>query len=109
MAKKFPPYGKQLFELRKKGKIPSKLLMLVFSWKLAKAYPRIVVTDDVKPHELEFGYLAGIPCQIIFSEKEAHMVNDLAEEVLKVKPSFLSTFGLHLLDVGATRILKPLE
>ena len=109
MKKKvFPPYGKKLFELRKKGQIPSKLLMVVFNWKLARAYPRIVLTEEIKPQETEFKYLAGIPVQIVFSEKEADRVNGFSQEILKVNPSFLSTFGLHLLDVGATQILKPL-
>jgi hypothetical protein len=107
--KKFPPYGKKLMELRNQGKIPSKILMIVFSWNLARAYPRIIIPEDTRPNETEFSYLAGIPVQIIFSEKEAHRVNELAQEILKVQPSFLATFGLHLLDVGATTILQPLE
>ena len=109
MSKRYPPYGRQIMELRKRGKMPSKLLMMVFEWKLARAYPRIVISEDTKPNETEFRYLAGIPVQIIFSEKEAHRVNELAQEILKVQPSFLATFGLHLLDVGATTILQPLE
>ena len=109
MNKKFPPYGKQLLKLRNQGKIPNKLLMVVFDWMLARAYPRIVITEETLPKETEFKYLAGIPVQIVFSQKEAHRVDGFSQEILKVNPSFLCTFGLNLLDVGATEILKPLQ
>ena len=107
--KKFPAYGKKLFELRKQGKMPNKLLMVVFDWLIGRAYPRIVITGEAKPENIEFKYLAGIPVQIVFTEKEAHRVDAFAQEILKVAPSFLCTFGLNLLDVGATQILKPLQ
>ena len=109
MSKRFPPYGKKLMQLRNQGKIPSKLLMVVFDWMLARAYPRIVITEETLPKETEFKYLAGIPVQIVFSQKEAHRVDEFSQEILKVNPSFLSIFGLNLLDVGATQILKPLQ
>ena len=109
MHKTFPPYGKKLMKLRNQGKIPNKLLMVVFDWMLARAYPRVVITEEAKPENMEFKYLAGIPVQIVFSQKEAHRVDGFAQEILKVNPSFLCTFGLNLLDVGATQILKPLE
>jgi hypothetical protein len=109
MHKTFPPYGKKLMKLRNQGKIPDKLLMVVFDWMLARAYPRVVITEEAKPENMEFKYLAGLPVQIVFTEKEAHRVDGFAQEILKVHPSFLSTFGLHLLDVGATTIIKPLE
>ena len=109
MSKRFPPYGKKLMQLRNQVKIPSKLLMVVFDWKLARVYPRVVITEETVPKETEFKYLAGIPVQIVFSQNEANRVDGFAQEILKVKPCFLSTFGLHLLDVGATTILKPLQ
>ena len=109
MSKRFPPYGKKLMQLRNQGKIPNKLLMVVFDWMLARAYPRVVITEEAKPENMEFKYLAGIPVQIVFSQKEAHRVDGFAQEILKVNPSFLCTFGLNLLDVGATNILKPLQ
>ena len=109
MNKKFPPYGKKLMQLRNQGKVPNKLLMVVFDWMLARAYPRIVITEEIVPKETEFKCLAGLPVQIVFSQKEAHRVDGFAQEILKVNPSFLCTFGLNLLDVGAIQILKPLQ
>jgi hypothetical protein len=109
MNKKFPAYGKKLFELRKRGKIPRKILQVVFDWKIARAYPRIIIQEEVKPEDLEFCYLAGLPVQVVFSKSEAHRVDGFSQEILKVNPSFLCTFGLNLLDVGATEILKPLQ
>ena len=108
MKKKFPAYGKKLMQLRNQGKIPNKLLMVVFDWMLARAYPRIVI-EATLPKETEFEYLAGIPVQIIFRQKDEYRVDGIAQEIIKVNPSFLSTFGLDLLDVGATTILKPLQ
>jgi hypothetical protein len=106
MTKKFPPYGKQLMQLRKQGQIPRKILQVVFDWKIARAYPRIIIQEEVKPEDLEFCYLAGLPVQVVFSKSEAHRVNGLVDEILKVKPLYLFTFGLDLLDVGARTILK---
>jgi hypothetical protein len=107
--KTFPPYGKNFLKLRNRGKMPNNLTMVVFNWNLARAYPRIVLTKETLPKDTEFNYLAGLKVQIVFSEKEADRVDGFAQEILKVKPAFLSTFALHLLDIGATNILKPLE
>ena len=58
MKKRFPPYGKKLMQLRNQGKIPNKLLMVVFDWMIARAYPRIVITEETLPKETEFKYLS---------------------------------------------------
>jgi len=107
MTKKvFPPYGRQLFELRKKRKIPRKIIQIVFDWKIARAYPRIIIPKEVKPEDLEFCYLAGLPVQVVFKQQDADRVNAVTNEILKANPLYLFTFGLDLLDVGARAILK---
>jgi hypothetical protein len=106
MHKTFPPYGKKLFELRKRGKIPRKILQVVFDWKIARAYPRIIIQEEVNPEDLEFCYLAGLPVQIVFKQQDADRVNAVTNEILKANPLYLFTFGLDLLDVGARAILK---
>jgi len=95
--KRYPPFGKRLTLMRQIGKVPSKVVMVVFNWKLGAAYPRIIITEDTNTETLEFGYLSGIPVQIVYCSQDAN-------------PSYLSTFALDLAEIGkATTILKPLQ
>ncbi|MEO9061146.1 MAG: hypothetical protein ABI270_03775, partial [Nitrosospira sp.] len=64
--KRFPPYGKQLMQLRQSGKIPARTVMVTFDWKLARAYPRIVISDDTPAAKLNFDYLAGLPVEVVY-------------------------------------------
>jgi hypothetical protein len=108
--KRFPAFGKKLMDLRRVGKIPSQIIMVVFDWKLAKAYPRIVIDDDAQLGALEFSYLSGIPVQIVYSDKDAFRVDPLVQVILEVAPSFLSIFARNLVDTGeATTIIKSLQ
>ena len=107
--KQYPPYGKRLMLSRQAEQIPSKIVMVVFNWFLGRAYPHIVIKENTLPETLEFGYLAGIPVQVVYCSQDAHRVNAIVQEILKVKPSFLSTFALDLVDTGATAIIKPLQ
>ena len=108
--KKFPPFGRMLFELRQTGKIPAQIVMIVFDWKLAQTYPRIVLPNNIPPEALRFDYLARLPVQIVYREKDAHRVNSVVQEILKVDPTFLAIFALDLVDDGmATTLIKPYE
>ena len=107
--KHFPAYGRRLLQLRQQGRIPNKLLMVVFNWMIARAYPRIVIPNNTQLAELEFSYLAGLPVQIIHS-KDACRADAVAREILKVNPCFLATFDLGLVETGKARLLiKPYE
>ncbi len=103
--KKFPPFGRMLFELRQTGKISAQTVMIVFDWNTAITYPRIVLASNISPDTLQFDYLAGLPVQIIFRDKDAHRVNSVVQEIIKVNPSFLSTFALDLVDEGVAPTL----
>lgn len=108
--KLYPPYGKKLMLQRQVGQIPSKIVMIVFNWYLARAYPRIVITEDMSPENMEFSFLSGIPAQVVYNNENAYRVDVVVQEILKVNPSFLSTFALGLVDTGkAITIIKPLE
>jgi hypothetical protein len=108
--KRFPPYGKKLMSLRLSGEAPTHVIMVVFSWYIGRVYPRIVIDGDTPIDSLEFSYLSGIPVQIVYCSQEANRVDAVAQEILKVNPSFLSTFNLDLVDAGkATTIIKPLK
>lgn len=94
---------------RQAGQIPSKVVMVVFCWYLARAYPHIVITEDMDITDLEFGYLSGIPVQIVYSTQDAHRVDALIQAILTVNPLFLSVYALDLVDTGKpTTIIKPL-
>lgn len=109
--RQFPAYGSQLMKLRLSGsKVPSRMVMVVFDWKLARAWPRIVITDDTRASELNFIFLAGIPVQVVYRDKDSYIINAITQAILRADPSFLSTFALDLVDTGkATTIIKPLQ
>ena len=83
--------------------IPKRIVYVIFDWNLAKAYPRIVIPNDISPEKLNFSYLAGLPVQVVYQSKDAHRIDSVVKEILKVKPSWLATFGLDLLDTGTAR------
>lgn len=108
--KRFPAFGKMLFKLRQVGKIPAQIVMVVFDWSTAITYPRIVIPIDMHPELLRFDYLTGLPVQIVFHIKDAHRVDSVIQEIIKIEPSFLSTFALDLVDSGkAIKLIKPYE
>jgi hypothetical protein len=105
---KLPPYGKQLMSIREAGKAPAKIMIVAFDWDLGKAYPRIIIPNDLAPAEIEFRFLACLPVQITYRSKDAHRVDAVAQEVAKVNPCFLATFALDLAGTGDVwSILKP--
>ncbi|SEO37060.1 hypothetical protein SAMN05216404_11920 [Nitrosospira multiformis] len=105
--KRLPPYGKQLMSIREVGKAPSRMVVVAFDWDLGKAYPRIIIPNDLTPAEIEFRFLAGLSVQITYRSKDAHRVDAVAQEVAKVNPCFLATFALDLAGTGdAWAILK---
>jgi hypothetical protein len=106
--KRLPPYGKQLMSIREAGKAPSRMVIVAFDWDLGKAYPRIIIPNDLLPAEIEFRFLAGLPVQIPYRGKDAHRVDAVVQEIAKVNPCFLATFALDLAGTGdAWVILKP--
>ncbi len=108
--KRLPPYGKKFMAIREAGKVPSKTVMVSFDWDLAKAYPRIIIPADVTPAKVEFRFLAGLPVQIIYRGKDAHRVDSVIQEILKVNPSLLATFALDLAGFApALTLIKAYE
>jgi len=103
--KRFPPYGKKLMLLRRSGNIPRRMVVVVFDWKLARAWPRIVIPDDMSYEGLNFDYLSGLPIEIAYRSKDAHKVNTVAQEISSINPCFLSILALDLLDTNEARTL----
>ncbi|SET68023.1 hypothetical protein SAMN05216412_11266 [Nitrosospira multiformis] len=108
--KRLPPYGKQLMSIREAGKAPARMVIVAFDWDLGKAYPRIIIPNNLAPTEIEFRFLAGLPVQITYRSKDAHRVDAVAQEIARVNPCFLATFAFDLAGTGdAWAILKPYE
>ena len=106
--KRIPAYGKQLTTMRRAGKTPARMIYVCFDWGLARAYPRIVIADDAIPAELNFDYLAGLPVQVVYRDKDAHKIHAVVEEILKVNPCFLATFAVDRAgEDGARALLIP--
>ena len=109
-CKRLPAYGKAFMAMRQSGKAPSRRVIAVFDWDLAKAYPRIVIADDTPTGEWNLGFLAGLPVQVVYRRKDAHRVSALIDAILGVNPSYLSTFAFDLVDTGdAVTVIKPYQ
>ena len=107
-SKGFSAFGKQLSAMRRAGQAPSKIIYVTFDWGLAKAYPRIVLTDNDIPANLNFAFLAGLPVQVIYRNKGSHRVAAVVEEILKVNPCFLATFAVDRAgELGARALIIP--
>ncbi|MCE7915750.1 MAG: hypothetical protein DYH15_14055 [Nitrosomonas sp. PRO4] len=91
--RRYPPYGRQFNELRRKGLIPVHRVIVSTDWKLGAAYPRIVIPADAKVDQLIFSYLAGLSVQIVHHSEEAKLVSNLIDAILKVKPKHLVLFN----------------
>ena len=108
--KPFPPFGRQFSKMRQSGKIPARMVIVVFDWKLARVWPRVVIPDDISYEGLNFDYLAGLPVEIAYRDKDAHKIDVVSQDILSVKPCYLSILGLDLLDTDEARtLLKPYE
>ena len=93
-------------ELRHVGAIPAQMVQVVFDWNIAKMWPRIVlINDDVSPEDYDFNYLAGLPVQITYTNKDSHRINSVVQQILKVCPIFLSTFNLDCVGAGKCRLI----
>jgi len=103
--KRFPPYGKKLMLLRRSGKIPKRMVVVVFDWELARAWPRIVIPDDMSYEGLNFDYLGGLPVSLAYRSKDSHKVDIVAQTILEANPCYLSILALDLLDTNEARTL----
>ena len=95
-SKKFPPYGKQLDELRRNGLIPAHRVIVTTDWALGAIFPRIVIPVGVNVQQLNFNYLAALSVQIVHHQGEAELVSNLIDVILKVKPKILTVFNFDV-------------
>jgi len=109
--KRFPAFGKRIMEKRIAGELPTSSafnheVVVVFDWNLGAACSRIVIPERVPISSLEFRFLAGLNVQIVYRDKDAHRVVELAEKILFCSPKSLIAFSL---EGKQNLILKSVE
>ena len=78
---KLPAYGRDLVNLQQSGRNVS-WLCISLDFKLGKALPRVVVTDDTDIAELDLRCVAGLECLIAHKGKTTRAL-DVAELALR--------------------------
>lgn len=99
-AKRYPPYGKKLNELRRRGLMPALRVIVTTDWSLGRIFPRIVITGDTPVTNLQFHYLTGLHVQIVHFDSDEQILSDLITEILAVKPATLSAFNMDAVKQG---------
>ena len=99
-TKKFPPFGKRLDELRRKGLIPVMRVIVTTDWKLGAAYPRIVIARDQPVTSLRFDYLTRLHVQIVYYDHDASILPNLTAEIQSVNPATLAVFNMSAVKRG---------
>ncbi|MFZ2541128.1 MAG: hypothetical protein WAW75_05060 [Gallionella sp.] len=102
MNRRYPAYGKQLMAMRQSGHAPDGVYV-VFDWDLARAFPHVVVADDLPTDQLELRYLAGLDVTLAYREKHSSRVPALAEAILETQPHILNALAV---DIPQNFILK---
>ena len=95
-TKRFPPYGRKLDQLRRKGLIPCLRVIVSTRWELGAQYPRIVISNNIPVTKINFSFLTGLSVQIVHGEGEGQLISNLIEEILKIKPKMLTVFNYDL-------------
>ncbi len=93
--KRFPAYGKTLMVLRLAGQVPREAVV-TFDWDIGRFFPRIVLADAMQVDNLELRFLAGLDVSIVYRDKDANRVLELAQAVLKVNPRILNAFAIEI-------------
>lgn len=98
--KKFPPYGKRLDELRRKGLVPSMRVIVTTDWCIGKLFPRIIITPNTPASSYKFNYLVGLHVQVVYFDRDAAMLPDLTAEIMLIKPATLAVFNMDAVKRG---------
>ena len=99
-TRKYPPFGKKLDELRRKGLIPAMRVIVTTNWKLGAAYPRIVITQEQPVTSLQFNYLSGLHVQIVHYDHDNQILESLITEILSIQPESISKFNMNAVKRG---------
>jgi hypothetical protein len=97
---RLPAFGRELIELRRRGLVPGRTVIVSLdSWRWGKAYPRLVVPEDLDPAEIDFSMIAGIETFVVWSSKISTIArrDALIRALVRCAPCFL-----WACDVAAT-------
>jgi hypothetical protein len=100
--RKLPAYGRELLALRRRGLVPTQYTVIVIDdWKLASAFPRVVVAEDADPRLLDFSMLADLDVTIVWRPTRTAIErrNAVVAEALAIAPASLRVFDLDNVDV----------
>ena len=100
--RKMPAYGRTLHGLRMSGHVPACYTSVIAldDWKLGKVFPRVVVSDDTDPAELDLSMLAGLDVTVAWHPTMTSIDrrDETIREVLKVNPASLRAIDLDNTD-----------
>jgi len=94
LTRKYPPYGKKLDDLRRRGLVPAMRVIVTTDWKIGGAFPRIIITDDTPVTCLQFNYLNGLYVEVVHYDHDNHILESLITEILSIQPATLSAFNM---------------
>lgn len=89
---KLPPFGRELLELRRRGLVPDRTVVVSLdSWEWGKSYPRLVVPPELDPSGADFSMLAAITCFVAWSSRRTPIARreSLVRAIARVRPSSL--------------------
>lgn len=78
---RLPAYGRDLVNLQRTGR-NVEWLVIALDFKLGRALPRVVVTDDTDIRELDLRFVAGLECTVAHKGQTSRAL-DVAELALK--------------------------
>lgn len=78
---RLPAYGRDLIALQNSGR-NVEWLVISLSFALARALPRVVVTDDTDIADLDLRFVAGLECTVAHEGNETRAI-DVAELALR--------------------------
>lgn len=78
---KLPAYGRDLVNLQRSGR-NVEWLVIALNFKLGRALPRVVVTDDTDLQDLDLRFVAGLECTVAHEGQESRAL-DIAELAIR--------------------------
>jgi hypothetical protein len=101
-GKRLPAYAKQIMQELIAGRGP-RGLYVVLTWDLAKAFPRIVILDDLPLADIDLRCVAGLDITLAYRSKDASRMPDLSAAILNANPRILNALAV---DIPQHFILK---
>jgi hypothetical protein len=87
-----PPFGRELLELRRKGLVPARPVVVGLDrWDWGKVQPRIVLPADLDPTDVDLSYLAALDVELVWSASVTSVArrDSTLRAIVRVSPSFL--------------------